>query len=88
MLGAATVRKVSTHEAKTHLSRLLAEVQAGEEILICRGDRPVGRLVPVSEEAASPRRPPVGTRTSAPVEVAPDAFEPLSDAELEDEWGL
>ena len=82
------MRKVSTHEAKTHLSRLLAEVQAGEEIIICRGDQPVARLGPLSAERPEPRRPSVGTRTSSPVEVAPDAFEPLSDAELEEQWGL
>lgn len=36
---------MKVHEAKTHLSRLLAEVEQGEEILIERGDRPVARLV-------------------------------------------
>ncbi|MBX3130419.1 MAG: type II toxin-antitoxin system Phd/YefM family antitoxin [Polyangiaceae bacterium] len=38
--------KVNVHEAKTHLSRLLARVEAGEEIVIAKGDRPVARLVP------------------------------------------
>lgn len=35
------------HEAKTHLSRLLARVEAGEEVLISRAGRPIARLVPV-----------------------------------------
>lgn len=39
--------EVNVHEAKTHLSRLLARVEAGEEILISRAGRPVARLVPV-----------------------------------------
>ncbi len=34
------------HEAKTHLSRLLARVEAGEEVLISRAGQPVARLVP------------------------------------------
>lgn len=34
------------HEAKTHLSRLLARVEGGEEILISRSGKPVARLVP------------------------------------------
>ena len=34
------------HEAKTHLSRLLARVEAGEEVLISRAGRPIARLVP------------------------------------------
>lgn len=37
--------------AKTHLSALLASVEAGNEVVISRGDRPVARLVPL--EAAS-----------------------------------
>lgn len=36
------------HEAKTHLSRLLARVAAGEEIVIANAGVPVARLVPVT----------------------------------------
>jgi prevent-host-death family protein len=35
---------VSVREAKTHLSRLLARVEAGEEIVIARRGRPIARL--------------------------------------------
>lgn len=38
--------KVSVHEAKTHLSRLLRRVAGGEEIIIARAGKPVARLVP------------------------------------------
>lgn len=41
------MRTVNTHEAKTHLSRLLAAVEAGETILIARAGRPVARLGPI-----------------------------------------
>lgn len=37
--------KVTIHVAKTNLSRLIARVEAGEEIIICRGDKEVARLV-------------------------------------------
>jgi prevent-host-death family protein len=40
--------KVSIHEAKTQLSRLLKRVCCGEEIVIAKGDRPIARLVPFS----------------------------------------
>jgi prevent-host-death family protein len=43
------VTEVGVHEAKTHLSKLLARVAAGEEILISRGGKPVARLVPASQ---------------------------------------
>jgi prevent-host-death family protein len=80
------MKKVTTHEAKTHLSRLLARVEAGEEIVICRGTTPAARLVPISRKSAR-RRPRVGTKTSLPVRVAKEAFAPLSSKDLE-EWGL
>jgi len=37
----------NVHEAKTHLSRLLDRVAAGEEVLIAKAGVPVARLVPV-----------------------------------------
>ncbi len=37
---------VNVHEAKTHLSRLLDRVAAGEEIVIAKAGKPVAKLVP------------------------------------------
>lgn len=42
---------VSVHEAKTHLSRLLARVEAGDEVVISRAGTPVARLVKVDAPA-------------------------------------
>lgn len=47
---------VNVHEAKTHLSRLLARVAAGEEIVISRAGTPVARLVP-ARRGRGRRRP-------------------------------
>ncbi len=44
--------EVNIHEAKTHLSRLLRRVAAGEEIVISRAGRPIARLLPVQETEA------------------------------------
>jgi len=41
------VTEVGVHEAKTHLSRLLQRVAAGDEVIITRGGVPVAKLVPV-----------------------------------------
>lgn len=38
---------VNIHEAKTHLSRLLERVQAGEEITIAKAGKPIAILRPV-----------------------------------------
>ncbi|MDN5749190.1 MAG: type II toxin-antitoxin system Phd/YefM family antitoxin [Pseudonocardia sp.] len=48
--------QVNVYEAKTHLSKLLERVEAGEEIVIARNGRPVARLVPTQRERA-PRVP-------------------------------
>lgn len=40
-------RQVNVYEAKTHLSQLLEEVEAGDEVVIARNGRPVARLVPL-----------------------------------------
>ena len=47
------MRTVGSFEAKTHLSRLLKDVEKGEEIIITNRGRPVARIVPV-ENPASP----------------------------------
>ena len=36
---------VNVHQAKTQLSRLLAQVEGGEEVVIARNGKPVARLV-------------------------------------------
>ena len=36
---------VNVHQAKTQLSRLLARVEAGEDIVIARNGQPIARLV-------------------------------------------
>lgn len=40
------MRTVKVHQAKTNFSRLLGLVEAGEEVLVQRGDVPVAKIVP------------------------------------------
>ena len=47
---------INVHEAKTHLSRLLEEVAAGEEIVIGKAGKPVAKLVPYKAKN-EPRKP-------------------------------
>ena len=56
----------STHQAKTHLSRLLNEAEAGSEVVIAKGKRTIARLVAVKQEGQKDR-PKVGVITSNPV---------------------
>lgn len=48
------MRTVNIHAAKTHLSRLVEDAAAGEEIIIAKAGKPVARLVPLAEP--KPRR--------------------------------
>jgi len=47
---------VNMHEAKTQLSKLVARVEKGEEIVITRAGKPAAKLVPVPQEKPSRRR--------------------------------
>jgi prevent-host-death family protein len=75
------MKRVTVHKAKTHLSQLIADAEAGEEVIIMRGREPVVRLVPVGEPV--PKRQP-GT-LAGEVLVTAAFFEPLPDEEL-DAW--
>ena len=70
---------VNIHEAKTHLSRLIRSVEAGEEVVIARGGEPVARLVRVD---------PVGNRLlgmdRGAVYVADDFDEALDPSVLDE----
>ncbi|MBI2149882.1 MAG: type II toxin-antitoxin system Phd/YefM family antitoxin [Acidobacteria bacterium] len=41
------MKSVSVHEAKTHLSRLLERVAAGDEVVISKSGKPVARLIAI-----------------------------------------
>lgn len=68
---------VTIHEAKTHLSRLLADVEAGKEVVIARGKQPVAKLVPIEPK---PKRVP--GLWKGKFEVPDDFFDPMSAEEL------
>ncbi|MBL8536760.1 MAG: type II toxin-antitoxin system Phd/YefM family antitoxin [Hyphomonadaceae bacterium] len=74
--------KVTIHVAKTNLSKLIAQVEAGEEVIICRGDQEVARMVPAkpANENGDAVRPGRGS-WKGHVQFAPDW-----DAPLEAEW--
>jgi antitoxin (DNA-binding transcriptional repressor) of toxin-antitoxin stability system len=75
---------VTVHQAKTHLSRLIQQVEAGEEE-VCRGNLPVAKIVTSGPSRVS--RPKVGKATSQRFQIPDDAFAPLGDEELK-QWGL
>jgi prevent-host-death family protein len=67
------------HQAKTCLSQLLARVEAGEEIVLTRGSRPVAKLIPFTP---IPSKREFGSLRGI-VTVGPEFFDPLPDKELQ-----
>lgn len=70
---------VNVHEAKTHLSRLLQRVEAGEEIQLARRGKVIARLVPATRGA-----PTLGTMPD--IRIGEDFDAPLPD-DLADAFG-
>ncbi|MDD9990644.1 MAG: type II toxin-antitoxin system Phd/YefM family antitoxin [Rhodospirillales bacterium] len=68
---------VNVHEAKTQLSRLLARVESGEEVVIARRGEPVARLVACKQRKV--RRP---GRLKGKIVIPDDFFDPLPEEEL------
>ena len=68
--------QVNIHEAKTHLSRLIAE---GREVTIARYGEPVARLIPIRPNS-EPRTP---GSAKGEFEVTDAFFEPLPDDVLD-----
>jgi len=84
MLAKRSSVQVNVHEAKTQLSKLLAKVEQGEEVVIARDRTPIAKLVPFQPPAKKRLR--VGDWKGR-MWISPDFDAPLSDAELE-EWGI
>lgn len=70
------VKTVTIHEAKTHLSRLIREVLAGEDVVIARGKTPLVRICSL-EEPVEKREP--GALRNLVEFVAEDFDAPLED---------
>ena len=67
---------VNIHEAKTQLSKLLARVAAGEEIIIAKAGKPIARLSPIRA-----RQTRVPGRFAGQGYIADDFDAPLRDFE-------
>ena len=68
---------VNVNEAKTHLSRLLKQVESGEEVVIARNGTPVAKLASVQ-----PRGKPVFGTLKGKIKIDDRFFEPLPEEEL------
>lgn len=76
--------RVTVHEAKTNLSELLRRVEAGEEIIIARGDQPVAVLRDYRREDLARRRAAAFGCMKGKHPPIPDSvfFEPMPEEDL------
>ena len=73
---------VNIYDAKTQLSKLIARVEAGEQITISRNGRPAARLVPVT----LPSGPRVPGALAGQIKIRPD-FDDFDDEQERDWYG-
>ena len=75
------MKTVNMHEAKTHLSRLVAAAVAGEPFVIAKAGKPLVKVEPIEEQKPKTRRLGFGIGKMPPV---PDEFfDPTLDKEIE-----
>ena len=69
----------TVHQAKTHFSRLLKEAEAGKEVVVMRGKKPVAKIV--AAESTFSRKALAGAYAKE-AHWDDDAFDPMTDEEL------
>jgi prevent-host-death family protein len=72
------MKYVNTHEAKTQLSKLIAAVKAGEEVVICQAGKPAARLTAYEPARKKPR---LGT-FKGKIKIEPDWDSDETNAEI------
>lgn len=72
----------TVHQAKTHFSRLLKEAEAGQEVIVMRGSKPVAKIVPINDPPVPD--PPFRLMGAyrGRMRWDADAFDPMTDEEL------
>lgn len=70
------MKSVNLHEVKAHLSEYLAQVEAGETVIICRRNKPIAELKPVAPVRKEHR--PIGL-AEGEFTIHDSFFDPLPD---------
>lgn len=74
--------EVNVHHAKTHLSKLIAAVESGEEVIIARAGKPTVKLVLATAPGRKSRKNMLGSGIGK-IWMAEDAFSPETDLEIQ-----
>ena len=71
----------TVHQAKTHLSKLLKEAEAGKEVIVMRGSKPVAKLVPIEPPTPETKRRLAGGYEGL-IPLDDSVFDPLTDEQM------
>src|SRR5580692_11642736 len=71
----------SVHQAKTHFSRLIKEAEAGQEVIVMRGKKPVAKLVPIEPVTSGAKRRLAGGYEGL-IHFDDSVFAPLTDEQM------
>lgn len=74
--------EVNVHHAKTHLSKLIAAVESGEEVIIARNGKPAVKLVLANPPVGKSRKHMLGSGIGK-IWMADGAFSPETDREIQ-----
>ena len=78
----------TVHQAKTHFSRLLKEAEAGKEVIVMRGSKPVAKIVAIDEPPPAELPFRLLGAFAGKIHFDDSAFDPMTDEELvECGWG-
>jgi prevent-host-death family protein len=69
----------TVHQAKTHFSRLLKEAEAGKEVIVMRGNKPVAKIVAIDSNFS---RASLAGAYAKDAHWDDNAFDPMTDEEL------
>ncbi len=72
--------KLNVHEAKTHLSRYLAQLAGGDTIVLCKRNVPIAEIRPLKPTRTERR--PIGLAKGR-FKIPPEFFDPLPDELLD-----
>lgn len=72
--------KVNIHQVKTHFSEYLAQLEQGENIVICKRNVPIAEMRPIPHPGVEPR--PLGLAKGA-FKITDDFFKPLPDETIQ-----
>lgn len=79
------MRTINIHEAKTHLSRLVARAAEGEPFIIAKAGKPLVKVVPVDSSTSGERRR-IGFMEGE--FTVPDDFDRMGGEEIERLFGI